>query len=304
MMASRMEKYHDVSQRRVTSRLERNKQKYDDFKNMSYTEFSTTADLDIPTKFIDKDEPLVREKYQLDGQNKRDDSNQKTENNLHFSFLEDVNSSDYDINEVLKKARENREKQDDLEYKRKLRTSDFNILEGLDDEKIEKIKQRKKELVRDGEDSDIEDLINTITSNSLSRKINEKLKEEGKDSSEDLEKDLLSELLPDRIDETIITEAISDDMVMDYKPGTQEEEEEEKLDTSFYTRSMDLSDADLVKEVKEKTDNTNNGEIDTMDTSFVDDGLDKLFFKVLSVILVVVIIAVILFLVYNTCRVK
>lgn len=303
-MASRMEKYHDGSQRRVTSRLERNKQKYDDFKNMSYTEFSTTTNLDIPTKFIDKDEPLVREKYQLGRQNKKFDNNQKTDNTLHFSFLDDVDNNDYDINAVLKKARENREKQDDLEYKRKLRTSDFNILEGLDDEKIEKIKQRKKELVRDGEDSDIEDLINTITSNSLSRKINEKLKEENKDSLEDSEKDLLSELLPDRIDETIITEAISDDMLMEYKPEPQEEEED-KLDTSFYTRSMDLSDADLVKEVKEKTDNvSNNNEIDTMDTSFVDDGLDKLFFKVLSVVLVVIIIAVILFLVYNTCRIK
>ena len=58
-MASRMEKYHDDEQNRTSSRLERNKQKYDDFKNMAYTEFPAVKEVTIPTKFIDKDEPFV-----------------------------------------------------------------------------------------------------------------------------------------------------------------------------------------------------------------------------------------------------
>lgn len=296
-MASRMEKYHDDEQNRTSSRLERNKQKYDDFKNMAYAEFPTVKEVTIPTKFIDKDEPFNREDYQkqrVRGSSREIDDSLSHEKSVPYSFLEDSNNNDYDINEVLKKARENRNKEDELEYKRKLRTSDFNILEGLDQEKLEKIVQKKKEMYRDGEESDIEDLINTITSNSLSRKVNEKLKEEDIEASDE---DLLSELLPDRIDETIITEAISEDMVDSYKSDNADlEEEEEKLDTSFYTRSMDLSEHDLVNECLSQNEE--------LDTSFVDKSSENLFFKVLSVIFVLVVIAVILFIVYNTCRVK
>lgn len=295
-MASRMEKYHDDEQNRTSSRLERNKQKYDDFKNMAYTEFPAVKEVTIPTKFIDKDEPFNREDYQrqrVRSSARELEVNTIEEKTLPFSFLEETNSNEYDINEVLKKARENRSKEDELEYKRKLRASDFNILEGLDQEKLEKIVQKKKEMYRDGEDSDIEDLINTITSNSLSRKVNERLKEEENASGDE---DLLSELLPDRIDETIITEAISEDMVENYEPKDSEEDEDEKLDTSFYTRSMDLSEQDLVNEIVEKSEE--------LDTSFVDNSSENLFFKVLSVIFVLVVIAVILFIVYNTCRVK
>lgn len=292
-MASRMEKYHD-DESRTSSRLERNKQKYDDFKNVAYSEFPTAKELTIPTKFIDNDEAFNREDYQrqrVRNSNIEIDEGIGKEKSVPFSFLEDADNTEYDINEVLKKARENRNKEDELEYKRKLRTSDYNILEGLDQEKLEKIVQKKKEMYRDGEDSDIEDLINTITSNSLSRKVNERLKEE-----EASDEDLLSELLPDRIDETIITEAISQDMVENYEPEKQDEDEEGKLDTSFYTRSMDLSEHDLVNEIVEKNEE--------LDTSFVDKSSENLFFKVLSVIFVMVVIAVILFIVYNTCRVK
>ena len=264
---------------------------------MAYAEFPTVKEVTIPTKFIDKDEPFNREDYQkqrVRGSSREIDDSLSHEKSVPYSFLEDSNNNDYDINEVLKKARENRNKEDELEYKRKLRTSDFNILEGLDQEKLEKIVQKKKEMYRDGEESDIEDLINTITSNSLSRKVNEKLKEEDIEASDE---DLLSELLPDRIDETIITEAISEDMVDSYKSDNADlEEEEEKLDTSFYTRSMDLSEHDLVNECLSQNEE--------LDTSFVDKSSENLFFKVLSVIFVLVVIAVILFIVYNTCRVK
>lgn len=308
-MASRMEKYHDDEQSRVSSRLERNRQKYDDFKNMAYSEFPSVSEMRIPTKFIDKDEPLIEDYYQDyqgkrgRGANREDTVKKIEEKKMPYSFLEEENNSDYDINSVLKKARENRSKEDELDYKRKLRTSEYNILEGLDQEKLEMIVQKKKEMYRDGEESDIKELINTITSNSLSSKVNEKLREEQElDREVEVEgealsdgDDLLSELLPDRIDETIITEAISEDMVENYEPKVEDEEKEE-LDTSFYTRSMDLSEHDLVNEINEKNDE--------LDTSFVENSSGQLFFKVFSVILVIIVIAVILFIVYNACRVK
>lgn len=314
-MASRMEKYHDDEQQRVSSRLERNKQKYDDFKGMAYSEFPSTSEMTIPTKFIDKDEPFNSDEYddyqsRRERRNKEDSSTSIPEHKkLPYSFLDD-DREDYDINSVLKRARENRNKEDELDYKRKLRTSEYNILEGLDQEKLEKIVKKKKEMYRDGEESDIKELINTITSNSLSNKVNEKLKEEtelerqveveGESTNTNVNDndsaDLLSELLPDRIDETIITEAISEDMIEEYQPSIEEDEEKEELDTSFYTKSMDLSERDLVNKINEKNDE--------LDTSFIENTSGQLFFKVLSVILVVVVIAVVLFIVYNACRVK
>lgn len=272
-MASRMDRYNKSEDNKVSSRLERNKNKYDDFKNVTYTKISSTGEIQLPTSLIDGE---LNKTYSK----KEDNDLQREERQVLSQFLKDEEKS-YDINKVLEEARENRNKNDELDGKRKLRSSEFNILEGLDQEQLEKIKQKKKELYREGEDGNIEELINTITSNSLSNKVNEKLKEESSD-------ELLSDLLPDRIDETIITEAISDEQIENYEP--LEESDKEELDTSFYTKSMDLNDEDLVKEVSEDEEE---------DFSFVDNKSSHLFLKVFLFILLLAIIIAIVFYLYT-----
>ena len=218
-------------------------------------------------------EPLPREKKELDD----------------FNFLyKDSNKKVYDINSVLEEARKNRKVQDELEEKRKLKNTSYNILAGLNIEELEKYREEKKK--RNIENTD-EELIDTIISKTLAGEID-------KATSVDLLSDLMATREIDKVDNPDEIDAkeelkklkeefhIEDDTTTEskieetnevpefIKDNIEDEENEltaskvvlkkradEKtsdsgnIDKDFYTRSMDLSEEDfeMSDEFKEKS---------------------------------------------------
>ena len=71
----------------------------------------------------------------------------------------------YDINSVLEEARKNRKETDELEAKRKLKNTSYNILADLNKEELEKYREEKKlrSLENHEVTSELREIIDTIT---------------------------------------------------------------------------------------------------------------------------------------------
>lgn len=276
-MASRMEKYQEKKTLQPKSRLVKNEKIYEDFyRNTSYTEFTKIETEEvIDLKEITKSTGS-RENYRRQKEYKNILApKEELEASLPTIPEEEEEPKVYDINSVLEEAKRRRENRDDLEKKRKLKNTEYNILEGLSKEKIAELCEKKKEVSFEEEEPGLEELIHTITSNSLKQKMEQ--------AEEEDQKDLLSDLMPSSLDETVITEAISKEILDDYPAQSQEADE---IDHSFYTRSMDLSDEDFEVE----------------DTSFVEKKSKKLWPRVLCIFIILGIIAIVAVMVYEKIK--
>lgn len=257
-MASRMERYTNNQDNRPTSRLERNKKVYEDlYTNVGYTQFtkldSNVVDLSSSSSF--DEQTGRREQYQRNREVSPFISTTESFTMTDNHYEEELDSFDnekvYDINEVLKEAKKNREHPDELEKRRKLRTTEYNILAELNSEKIKEYKEKKKEVLTEEEEEQLEELIHTITSNTMQQDINQQL---------------LNDLMPTNMDETVIDENMSaelsdkiqKDMLSEETsfPKTDDNDEQKTeaitLDESFYTKSMDLSKEDLESDDSEE----------------------------------------------------
>ena len=257
-MASRMERYTNNQDNRPTSRLERNKKVYEDlYTNVGYTQFtkldSNVVDLSSSSSF--DEQTGRREQYQRNREVSPFISTTESFTMTDNHYEEELDSFDnekvYDINEVLKEAKKNREHPDELEKRRKLRTTEYNILAELNSEKIKEYKEKKKEVLTEEEEEQLEELIHTITSNTMRQDINQQL---------------LNDLMPTNMDETVIDENMSvelsdkiqKDMLSEETsfPKTDDNDEQKTeaitLDESFYTKSMDLSKEDLESDDSEE----------------------------------------------------
>ena len=286
-MTSRMDRYQDTKEKpRVTSRREKNQNLYQDFYNK--TRFTEVKELD-ERPVIDLSQ-LEMKKQTRENYHKLKEFEdlivrepQKKKDDLSVFFQEDENKV-YDINSILLEAKKNREEIDELEKKRRLRNTEYNILANLKPNEVEEYKQKimgKKQELEEETDS-LQELINTITSKSMRKDID-------KLQSSDDNNELLSDLLPKDQNETIITESISKEILAREQEKTKtmslEQPKEDEIDRSFYTKSMDLSDKDF-----------------EMDDEFVVKEKNSsviIFFKILIAIILVVGIAILVFYLMN-----
>jgi len=132
----------------------------------------------------------------------------------------------YDINTILEEAKKNRIKFDELERKRKLRENDYVTLADVSKKESSTAKDYRKDV----DEKELTELINTITSHNLLEDI--KKAEEGIEQ----EGELLSELIATNID-LKLEEGIASEFT--------DVSTERKIDDSFYTKSMDLSEHDF-----------------------------------------------------------
>ncbi len=250
-MASRMERYTNNRENRPTSRIEKNKKFYEDlYTNVGYTQFtnldSNVVDLTLSSSLQQGNSR--REQYQRAKEiSPFFSSNEPTTRN-YPDYMESFSSDDkekvYDINQILEEARKNREHPDELEKRRKLRTTEYNILAELNSEKIKEYKEKKREVLTEEEEENLEELINTITSNTMHH---------------DIEQQLLNDLMPTNLDETVIDENLGTELENKIKQDIHSEKEDSAssheddqqtealaIDQSFYTKSMDLSKEDFV----------------------------------------------------------
>lgn len=210
----------------------------------------------------------------------------------------------YDINSVLEEARKNRKIHDDMESKRKLKNTSYNILADLNKEELEKYREEKKKRIMSDEEQNFHDLVDTIASKTLAGEID-------KATSINLLSDLMDTSIIDKVDDKMDVapdkeEIKSDEEVKDTKleenkvasekvslsttdlseiakKNEQLDNSDNKLtgaDNDFYTRSMDLSDKDFA-----------------MDDEFKEKSM-PVFVKILIFLLIIAIIGVAAYFIY------
>lgn len=283
-MASRMDKYYkeqDNSTNLGSSkrRISKNEQLYEQlYTNKVFTEFTNTNFdnvIDLSEDYSD-DNINRREKYQKTKVfNDNNDINKKDYSfniNNTKEYL-DKKEKNYNINDILENARKNRNEDDEIEKNRRIKSVEYSILSDLSQEKIKENNENKqKKLTREEEDN-LEELIHTITSNSLRKKIDD---------------ELLSDLLPSEESETVVSKELFDQLE-EIEEKTKEIktdiEEEKKFDDSFYTKSMELAREDF--------------ELEDEDYSFLDERKMGIFPKIMITLLVLGVIGIIFYVVFN-----
>ncbi len=162
----------------------------------------------------------------------------------------------YDINSVLEEARKNRKEKDELEAKRKLKHTSYNILADLNKEELEKYREEKRKRSLETEETkELREIIDTITTKTLAGEIDQ-------ETSVNLLSDLMATNIldkvknPDEIDEEQAQteyekpEIIStEDITAEYNKliVPEENDSEEKEETQEMTAVKEIYD-----EIEEK----------------------------------------------------
>ena len=237
-MRSRMERYQEEQRRKREEpirRSEKNQELYDTlYTNTKYTEFTDVASHNaVELTALEKNYKTREGYHQLkEYENVLVPPKVKRELEDFEALYKEEENKIYDINSVLTEAKKNRSEIDDLERKRKLRSTQYNILSNLNLEELEKFREEKRRRTTpDTEERQIQELIDTITSKTLGSEVNTAIGA-----------DLMSDLLPSTQEETLITASIKTE---ENSQEMTESPKKESLDQSFYTKSMDLSEEDL-----------------------------------------------------------
>ncbi len=151
----------------------------------------------------------------------------------------------YDINSVLENAKKNRSVTDEADKRRKKIDTEYSLLNDLN----KKYQSKREKMEEDLEKEGIREVIDTITSKSLSDDIKNAANEEQDLMSDLLATNTMSALSNEQLQEEIAKELLNDDN----NESTNDESEDMsktisdsgKIINSFYTRSMDLSEQDF-----------------------------------------------------------
>ena len=287
---SRMDRYNDTNRVR---RSEKNQELYQDVsRNPKYTNIAEVASLNAYEIGADSNNKS-RASYQQMKKYRGEETTPRVKKELEdFKFLyQTKDKKSYDINTVLEEARKNRIEKDELEEKRKLKYTSYNILAGVNLEELIKYREEKKQRAMTPEEEGIRELVDTIASKTLAGEID-------KETTVDLLSDLMATNMFDKVapQEEITSEESSQTIekleltlgeTLDSiysnndrpKKGDNEEVEEtdktddslpniediknkeytddnsKEIDDSFYTKSMDLSEEDfeMANDFKEKS---------------------------------------------------
>jgi len=273
-----MDKYNETTNTNeiTTTRSQKNEQLYQNiYTNRRYTEIGN----------IEKDNIVdITNTFGKPSKSSRSDF-QKSRILYEDGFISDYGEDDikentasetekiksYNLNEVLEEARKNRSV-DVEEKQRKIKNVEYSILSDLSQEKLKDYRERKEKPLSKDEEEDLEDLIHTITSNSLRKKIDD---------------GLLTDLMPETEEEPVISTDFLEslDLAKEQDENTGESEEKEMtlettIDHSFFTKSMDLSKEDIIPD----------DEVENM----VDESFKEEKMATWKVILIIVLITIVL----------
>lgn len=262
IMSSRMDKYTNEDNNGTLSRTSKNQKMYDElYTSTSFTEFT-----DVDNNFMEISSNTNVSKKREDYQKVRNFSevldNDLDKKSVHekysYEFIE-PSLKNYDINSVLEEAKKNRNDDDSLEKKRKLRTiEEYDILSDLTQEKIKSYKEKKREVISEEEEVQLQDLIDAVTANFPI-------------ITEDDESGLFDDLMPSKLDETIVSSELGDELnglaslevTFEHTVKINDDNEDDKEENQ---------DEEKVKEEKENDSFEN--EINVEDSSFDDTNTD------------------------------
>lgn len=215
-MSSRMEKYYR-SNTRNNDRTSKNQDLYKEiYAEKKYTNVEGIITSSSPNEIdINKIRELLKSQEKSNSIVKE----ARVTPNLDYDDPLDEEKN-YDIKEILDKARDERDDKNP-DY-RSLKNTEYNILKGikLDNEKLD----------FQSEAEELKELINTITSTSLLNKLGDR--------------ELSLELLNDLRSNTMIGDSKSIRSIIDQEKKIEKEENEE-IDKSFYTSSLNFKNKDF-----------------------------------------------------------
>lgn len=272
-MVSRMDKYNSDTDKPAQSRFKKNGNLYENlYNNKIETEFSgidsNVVDLSTVTNSTNRRENYQRSRLSIT------DNNISNEDSIsNKKEIDDPMDRNYNINDILNEARKKRE--DNNENKKQLKSVEYSIISDLSQEKLNEYREKKNKMSKD-EEENLEELIHTITSNSLRKKIDD---------------ELLSDLLPSDEKETLVSKELLENVENELekeKTNINLEDTSDGIDRSFYTKSMDLSEEDFVKD-----------EEDLDDMSFIEDTKTSPTKVILIILFVIIIIDIIGYIIYK-----
>lgn len=297
LMASRMERY-DNSLRNVSSRTAKNQQLYKElYSNKTYTEFmdienDNVVELNSNEELFNNTRRSNLNRNRVIYSNGTNQVQRRSDLGINSSYqkiLEEDKEKTYNINDIMEMARRNRTELDENEKKLKIRSAEYSILSDLSQEKLKEYQERKEKGLSKDEEENLEELIHTITSQSLRKKIDDHLLTDllaDEDSDTFVSKKLLDEIENGSNDE------IDDDDTKEQSENT--DSIEKGLDTSFYTRSMDLKKEDLIMPSDENEET---------DLSFEDEKEGPLK-VIVTIVLVLLVLAIVGYVFYKYLLVK
>ena len=301
-----MERYEKEEQGQTARRSNKNQELYENIgRNTKYTNFTDVTNANAFDLGTAQKNYRTREGYHQIKEYNDFVPEPKVKKELdEFNYLyQDHENKVYDINSVIAEAKKNRIKKDEMEAKRKLKNTNYNILASLNPEELEKYRKEKVERTKPDEE-ELRELIDTITSKTLAGEIDQR-------TSVDLLSDLMATNMMDRVEMPQKDEEESPEDEIENEPEDMEEIEEklslskeildkdqidkvnklkeekgsgsimDESDTDFYTRSMDLSDKDF-----------------EMDDEFKEKKM-PLAIKIILIILVIAVIAVAGYFIYK-----
>lgn len=216
----RMDRYNDENT--VTEkRSYKNQDLYQSVVNTKTTDISNIKDVASSNAFeietSDGTKITSREKYHQMKKYQNIEPVPRVKKELDdFNYLyKDREKRIYDINSVLEEARKNRKEQDELEAKRKLKNTSYNILADLNKDELEKYREekRKRSIENNDETNELRELIDTITTKTLAGEIDH-------ETSVNLLSDLMATNIldkvknPDEMDEEVV---IKEEIVVEYE---------------------------------------------------------------------------------------
>lgn len=258
-MERRSDKY---ANKMTNSRVLKNSHLYDEVSNkISYEEitpdFVSKTEVDLSSLNLNRPK---REDYQKIKEYKEILPSQETPKKEE-TIKEELAPKTFDIKKVLEEAKKNRVINDDSEKKRKLDEEAYSILASLNKKYLNNDDKNSDDTSSDDltldESDELRELINTITSKTL--------------VSDEEEKELLSELLATTIDVKLESELSKDDIDKLYdlnkekdKSLKDDKEDEEEIDNTFYTHSMELSKKDLLSSYEDDDEDEEEGSKSTL----------------------------------------
>lgn len=303
MTQSRMEKYYQSTVSDDTmengegfSRTKKNKDLYKEVSNLELNDFDLNSNVSILGDNSDNiDISELEEKLSLKYKKENKNKGLGNTDEIPLPKINLDETREYDINSILKKAKEDREINYEEDRLKRIRNTQYDILKGLDifnkDEEVEENEEVVVEEEKPKEDKQLIDLIDTITAKELIKE------EENLEVTGDMDPlDLLSDLRGDDentrvmgvLSEENASTGISDDIKSDDVKEIEEvKDKHEKEKVSISDEEEDASKDDKL----EKTEDLEQDEFDDFKDIKDDMKASKIIVRILIIILILLFIA-------------
>ena len=248
----RMDRYKDSSEESRVSRANQNKELYETIgSNTRYTNFSDVTnanaiDLSSTKNYRTREGYHQMKEYQDVVPTPR----VKKELEEFKNIYQDRENRVYDINNVLEEARKNRLEKDELEEKRKLKNTSYNILANLNPEELEKYRQEKKDKIIHPDDEELRELIDTITSKTLAGDIQ---------AASSLLSDLMATSIMDKVSKPEPDEPEPADSCDD-TPSSENTTDEEDPELSLSKEILDLEELKKYSKITIETESSSSNQ--------------------------------------------